>query len=228
MVRLLAALFAALALACGPAAAQHSVVSVPSAVQHFLGATAMDFAGHARATVADVEFDLANGAVRYAILELDGRRLAYPFARFEVSLDGRHLLIHDSAERLARAPGLDECAGSPRWAAYWAATQPPRLAPASELIGHRVNAADGIGQLADIVIDAADGEVAFAVLRLPVGRLHPVPLRAIAQDGRDLVLAVPFADLDRSHDMTATELADLRDRPILARRLARYAERLAP
>jgi hypothetical protein len=228
MVRILAALFAGLAVASGPAAAQHSVLSVPSGIEDFLGTAAKDFAGHARAKVADLELDLANGAVRYAILELDGRRLAYPFARFEVSLDGRHLLIHDNPERLARAPALEECGGSPRWAAYWAATRTPRLAPASELIGHLVRAADGTGKLVDIVIDAADGKVAFAVLRLPVGRLHPVPLRAITQSGADLMLAVPFAKMDRANDMTAKQLADIRDEPILARRLSRYAQGLSP
>jgi hypothetical protein len=228
MVRVLTALFAALAVASGPAAAEHSVVSVPRGIKDFLGTTAKDFAGHARAKVADLEVDLANGAVRYAILEVHGRRLAYPFARFEVSLDGRHLLIHDSAERLAHAPALDECAGSAQWAAYWAAAHMPRLAPASELIGHLVLAADGRGELADMVIDGADGKVAFAVLRLPVGRLHPVPLHAITQNGRDLTLAVPFAKMDPAHDITAAQLADVRDQPVLARRLARYAQDLSP
>jgi len=228
MAHVLAALLAGLLfIGSAPAAAQGRILSVPSGLKNFLGAALQDFAGQPRATITDLELDLANGGLRYAILDVQGRRIAYPFERLEVSIDGRRLITHDSAERLARAPAIDDCAGSPRWAAYWAGSATPRLAAASKLIGQPFRAPDGAGRLVDIVIDAADGRVAFAVVRLPGKRLHAVPLYAFVLQGGELAFALPITRLDPRRDIPAAALADLRDRPELARWLARYADALA-
>jgi sporulation protein YlmC with PRC-barrel domain len=209
-----------------PVAAATLILSVPSGLKDFLGMPLRDVGGERVAMVQDLQVDLANAAVRYAILEAGGRRVAYPFAPLEVSIDGKRLLFHGSAERLARAPALDECGGSPDWAAYWAGAKPPQLAPASALIGAAVVAPDGRGELADVIIDAADGKVAFVVVRLLINRLHAVPLLALRRQGDELKLAFPLAKLDRAHDISAADLAHLRDRPVLAQRLAQYAQDL--
>lgn len=206
-----------------PVAAATLIFSVPTGLQDFLGTPLRDFNGERVAVVEDLEVDLANDAVRYAILVVDGRRIAYPFAPLEVSIDGKRLLFHGNAERLARAPALDECGGSPDWALYWAATNEPRLAGATELLGKPVVAPDGRAELVDLVVDAADGKIAFAVVRLLINRLHPVPPRALALQGGELTLSLSLAKLDRTRDISAAELAGLRERPVLARHLADYA-----
>ena len=211
----------ALALACvlwAAAASAEGIVSLPARLGTLVGGELADFSGEPRGRVADLVVDLANARVAYAVLETAGKTLAFPFAALELSLDNRRLLIDEPRERLERAPALDERGGSPYWSAYWDGSVPPRLARASELLGRRFDE----GELADIVIDAHEGDVAFALIRLDGGALHPVPVSAFSLQGTELVLDLALARLDRRRDFPE---ARLRDRQYIEES-ARYAARL--
>jgi len=192
--------------------------SLPVRLGHLLGKPLTDFAGQRRGRVADAVVDLANDRVPYAVLETAGKTLAFPFGALELSLDNDRFLIDETRERLARAPAFDECAGSAYWSAYWEGRAAPRLARASEFIGHRF----GEGELADIVIDAHEGDVAFALARLADGALHPVPLGAFSLQAGRLALALPPGRLDRSQDLPPDALGD----PVRLKAAARYAATL--
>jgi len=214
-------------LCCAVAFAQPDILSLPARLSFFPGAELADLSGRRLGQVEDVVLDLANARMRYAILEVAGRRLAYPFARLERSLDGGHVLIHETAARLAAAPALAERRGSPAWWAYWAGASRPALIRASELLRRRVDAPDGSAELADVVIDAHEGEVAFAVVRFE-RRLHPVPLRLFALEGDSVRLDLALAKLDPRHDLSLRELKAVRDEPVRMRTITAYAASLAP
>lgn len=97
-----------------------------------------------------------------------------------------------------------------------------RLAQAPEWIG----GGELAGTLVDVVLDAHEGKVVFAVVRLAPGKLHPVPLRGFAL-AEELVLALDARDLERGRDFAPKELAKrLADADYLEKTAA-YADRLA-
>jgi hypothetical protein len=153
----------------------------------------------------------------------NGRPMQEAHDRLELSLENEYLLLDASPERLANAPG--RAAGAD---AYWDGPAPPRSARASELIGRpfRGVGAEFAGQLADVVIDAHEGDVAFAVISLAAGTLHPVSLDAFAA-GEELVFTLGAAKLDPARHMSRVELEAGLERGDFLQENAAYAARLS-
>jgi sporulation protein YlmC with PRC-barrel domain len=216
-------LVAALQAPAAHAATMLRVISLPTCLSELFGMEVKSFARRRLGAVEDLVVDLANGRVRYAILETRHRTVPVPFHALELSLENKYSLLDASPERLANAPG--RAVGVD---AYWDGPAPPRLARASELVGRPFRGVNGevAGELADIVIDAHEGNVAFAVISLAAGRLHPVPLDAFAV-GEELVFTLGAAKLDPARHMSRAELEAGLERSDFLRDNAAYAARLS-
>ena len=99
---------------------------------------------------------------------------------------------YDDIDMTAAPVDLDADRDSRREPAKDEDASPRRVVPASRLTGDRVrnSAGEDLGKIEDVVIDAATGEVAYAVLSfggfLGIGdKLFAVPWRALTLNTRD-------------------------------------------
>jgi sporulation protein YlmC with PRC-barrel domain len=205
------------------AATTLTIISLPTRLSSLVGEEVRNLAGRRLGTVKDFVIDLANGRVRYAILDTRYKTVPLPFHALELSLEDEHLLLDASPQRLAQAPERANGAD-----AYWDGAALPRLARASELIGRRFRSAEGelAGKLVDIVIDAHEGNVAFAVISLAGNTLHPVPLSAFAA-GEELFFTLRATELDAARHLSLAELNAGLERDEFLRESAAYADRLS-
>ena len=205
------------------AATTLTIISLPTRLSSLVGEEVGNFAGRRLGTVKDLVVDLANGRVRYAILDTRSKTVPVPFHALELSLEDEHLLLDASPQRLAKAPARTDGVD-----AYWDGPALPRLARASELIGRAFQDSEGkrAGKLVDVVIDAHEGNVAFAVISLAHNTLHPVPLNAFAA-GEELRFTLRTTALNAARHLSPAELNAGLERDEFLRENAAYADRLS-
>lgn len=170
--------------------------------------------------IKDVILDVNNGRVHYVVLSFGGflglgdKLFAYPASAFRPAADKDELVLTVDKERLKDAPGFDAKA-HPDWnipdyrkqvdSYFGAKAAAPlqtnvRYVRASELIGKDVNDSAGrdLGEIQDVVINLANGDVRYAVLEFDQSwslkdKLFAFPMRSFrggAQWKDDLVLNV--------------------------------------
>lgn len=132
--------------------------------------------------IQDLVVDLDDSRVRYAIIGGRGKLHRYSLAQLELMTGKEHVLFDIPQQRLEASPGM-----APGWKAG------AGLVRASELIGWKVRDAQGqsVGEITEILIDAGDGTVPFALVDLAgdAGRGTRLRLDALRLRGDELVLA---------------------------------------
>ena len=189
------------------------VFSEPVRASALIGIEVRDALGQPAGTVRDLMFDLRNNRVHYVVLERGSVHSKHPMHAFTLPRNGDHLLLDRPEARIDTA--WDEVI----------------LMPAAKLIGRsfEVPQGTGSGRVADVVLDAFWGEVAFAAVRLgDATSLRPLPLDAFETRGPKLSISVPKRDLASLRGFSWEELdKGLHDRSFL-QRTTRHAHQLTP
>lgn len=170
--------------------------------------------------IKDVIIDVNNGRVHYVVLSFGGflglgdKLFAYPARSFTPASNKDELILNVAKERLKDAPGFESnkypdfgtADYRERVDSYFGPTvkietRPNmRLIRGSELLGKNVNGANGrdLGEIEDVVINMANGNVRYAVLAFDQSwslndKLFAFPLQSFKQGATwrdDLVLNI--------------------------------------
>lgn len=160
--------------------------------------------------IKDVILDINNGRVHYVILSFGGvlglgdKLFAYPMRAFSPASNKDELILNVDRERLKNAPGFeanrypdfskpDYQQQVDRYFGPTLAIKPQtnmRLVRGSEVLGKDINGSNGrdLGEIEDVVINVANGDVHYAVLEFDQSwslnnKLFAFPLRAFTQGG---------------------------------------------
>jgi sporulation protein YlmC with PRC-barrel domain len=188
------------------------VFSEPVRASVLIGMEVWDAHGAYSGKVHDLALDLDNNRVHFVVLENSAEHRRLPMHAFTLPPDAGHLVLDRPQARIETV---------------WDDVYP---VPASGLIGRRFSWPQGApaGRVADVVLDAFWGEVAFAAVRIgddPV--LRPVPLDAF-HAGRPFTLSVGRPELAALPGFTWEELrAGISDRSFL-QHTTRMAHQLTP
>jgi sporulation protein YlmC with PRC-barrel domain len=190
------------------------VFSEPVRASTLIGIEVRDALGEAAGRVRDLMFDLRNNRVHYLVLERGGdRTVEYPMHAFTLRRNGGQLVL-DRPEARIETAWDDEI-----------------LMSAGKLIGRAFELPQGTGggRVADVVLDAFWGEVAFAAVRLDdAAALRPLPLDAFETRGPKLSISVPKQDLVSLRGFSWEELDKGLQDPAFLQRTTRHAHQLTP
>ena len=188
------------------------VFSEPVRASALIGMEVRDTLGVRAGLVRDVVLDLNNNRVHYVVVESGTHYRRLPMHAFTLPRHAGHLILERPEARVE------------------AARDDAMPVPASRLIGRSFSWPQGApaGRVADVVLDAFWGEVAFAAVRLGEDpALRPVPLDAF-QAGQPFALSIARPKLKALPGFTWEELqAGIADRAFL-QRTTRHAHRLTP
>jgi sporulation protein YlmC with PRC-barrel domain len=206
--------FVAMAPLASPAVEAFRVFSEPVRASTLIGIEVRSPLGQPAGTVRDLMLDLRNNRVHYVVLERGNVRSKHPMHAFTLPRNDSHLVLDRPEARIATA---------------W---DNVILMPAGELIGRAFAFAQGAGdgRVADVVLDAFWGDVAFAAVRIDevAPALRPLPLDAFETRGQALSISVRRQALASLPGFSLDELAEgLDDRDFL-QRTTRGAHRLTP
>lgn len=214
-----------------------------------IGAVVHNDQGKSLGEVADLVVDMDTGEVRYAVLAFDPGILSdeklygVPTSELRMSATGEEVLYELDRERLQRA-ALDRSSFDDDTVfdgkgvmnnldTAYGLHQPSSGAQAhrvSDLIGKDVvsRSGDGLGEIADLVVDMNHQQVHYAVLEFDPSIASPeqnfaVPLHALNLDldGDELVLAVDDSKLQAMKSFTDDRYARLND-PVWVADIDRY------
>lgn len=193
--------------------------------------------------INDMIVDMTTGDVRYAILEFDPgifqaeKLFAVPTTELRLAADGDDVIYDMSEEQLERASmnrddWNDSVLDDPDYLAdldtVWGVKQPASGATAhraSDLIGKDVNdrSGDKIGEIEELVINMAEQQVHYAVLKFDPGWATPeqnyaFPLRSfnLTGDRDELVLDIDKSKLQAMKSFPDSRYSNLSDRAWVA------------
>lgn len=192
--------------------------------------------------VEDLVVDLSQQAVQFAVVSVGGflglneRLFPFPLNAMRPA-PGNHLLLNVDRNQLLGAPGFprDQWPGwnDPRFTLPGA--QPPsgaaaarrQVVRATQFLDKDVNDRNGrdVGEVEDLVVNLASGQVRFVVVEMDLGwrhreRLVPMALPELAlpaQPDADLALTVPREQLVQRPGFDASHWPDLNDPATLRR-----------